>query len=68
MDNPNVSMIPFRTRTISDGEIIRTCVMETRLNKEIKATVLPPWISAPSELSNETTPYIYKFQCYRVIE
>jgi hypothetical protein len=24
MDNPNVSMIPFPTRTIPDGEIIQT--------------------------------------------
>jgi hypothetical protein len=36
-DKPNVTMIPFPTRTILDGEIIQTYVMGTRLNKAIKA-------------------------------
>jgi len=37
MDIPNVSMILFLTHTILDGEIIRTYVIGTRLNKAIKA-------------------------------
>jgi hypothetical protein len=36
-DNPSVNMIPFPTRTISDGEIIPTYAMGTHLNKAIKA-------------------------------
>jgi hypothetical protein len=36
MDNPNVSMIPFPTHIIPDGEIIRTYAMGTCLNKAIK--------------------------------
>jgi hypothetical protein len=37
MDIPNISMIFFLTRTVLDGEIIRTYIMGTRLNKAIKA-------------------------------
>jgi hypothetical protein len=37
MDTPSVSMIPFPTRTIPNGEIIQTYTMGTRLNKAIKA-------------------------------
>ena len=37
MDNPSVTMIPFPTRTIPDGEIIQTYAMGTCLNKAIKA-------------------------------
>jgi hypothetical protein len=35
-DSPSVSMIPFPTRSILDGEIILTYLMGTCLNKAIK--------------------------------
>jgi hypothetical protein len=50
MDNLNVSMILFLTRTILDGEIIRTYAMGTRLNKEIKADSSIPMDFSPNTI------------------
>jgi hypothetical protein len=61
MANLSVNIIPFVIRTILDGEITRTFTMGTYLNKAIKSTVPPPWISPPIELSSEKAPCIYKF-------
>jgi hypothetical protein len=49
-DSPGINMIPFPTRTISDGEIIQTYVMGTRLNKAIKADNSIPMDFSPSRI------------------
>jgi hypothetical protein len=50
MDSLNVSMIPFPTRTIPDGEIIPTYVMGTRLNKATKADSSIPMDFSPNRI------------------
>jgi hypothetical protein len=59
-DNPSVTMIPFPTRTIPDGEIIQTYAMGTCLNKAIKVDNSIPMDLALAELSSETAPSIHK--------
>jgi hypothetical protein len=56
MDNPNINMIPFLTRTILDGEIIRTYTMGTYLNKAIKADSSTPMDFSPSKIIKRDNP------------
>jgi len=56
MDNLSVSMVPFPTRTISDGEIIQTYSMGTRLNKAIKADSSTPMDFSSTRIIKRDNP------------
>jgi hypothetical protein len=56
MDNLSVSMILFPTRTILNGEIIRTYAMGTRLNKAIKADSSIPMDFSPNRIIKQYSP------------
>jgi hypothetical protein len=66
MDSLSVSMIPFLTRTIVDGEIIQTYTIGTRLNKAIKADSSMDFSS--NKIIKRDSPLHSQIQCYRVIE
>jgi hypothetical protein len=56
MDNPSVSMIPFPTLTIPDGEIIPTYVMGTHINKAVKAESSIPIDFSPNRIIKQDSP------------
>ena len=56
MGSLSVSMIPFPTRTIPDGEIIQTYAMGTRLNKAIKANSSIPMDFSPNKIIKQDSP------------
>jgi hypothetical protein len=56
MDNPSISMILFLTRTIPDGEIIKTYAMGTRLNKAIKVDSSIPMDFNPNRIIKGDSP------------
>jgi hypothetical protein len=61
MDNPSISMILFLTRTIPDGEIIKTYAMGTRLNKAIKVDSSIPMDFNPNRLIKRDSPLHSEF-------
>ena len=56
MDNLSVSMIPFLTHAIPDGEIIPTYAMGTRLNKVIQADTSIPIDFSPNRIIKRNNP------------
>jgi len=56
MDNPSINMILFLTRTIPDGEIIKTYAMGTRLNKAIKVDSSIPMDFSPNIIIKRDSP------------
>jgi hypothetical protein len=61
MDNPSISMILFLTRTIPDGEIIKTYAMGTRLNKAIKVDSSIPMDFNPNRIIKGDSPLHSEF-------
>jgi len=55
-DSPSISMIPFPTRTILNGEIIQTFDMGTHLNKAIKADSSIPMDFNPNRIIKRDSP------------
>jgi hypothetical protein len=56
MDNSSISMIPFPTRTIMDGETIQTYAMGTCLNKAIKVDSSIPMDFNPNKIIKRGSP------------
>jgi hypothetical protein len=55
-DNPSITMIPFPTCTIPDGEIIPTYAMGTHLNKAIEADSSIPMNFNPNRIIKQDNP------------
>jgi len=57
MDNPNVNMIHFPTRTILDKEIIPTYAMGTRFNNAVKVDSSIPMDFNRNRIIKQDNPF-----------